>query len=246
MTLDPTIGVLGGMGPAATLDFMSKVMALTPAKTDQEHLPMVVWSDPRVPDRTRAIVDFGSPSPVPLLKQGVARLETLGATVIAIPCNTAHHWFREIQLATKVPILHIADCAIAALLETGVSIETRVGIMGTNGTLASGFYQQRLQEAGLTVVMPSPDVQETLVMPSIRAVKSRNIPLAQDLACRAALLLSQEGADTILLACTELPVAFAQCISEFSFIDATESLARACVLYARPDSIPAPRRGADA
>src|SRR5208283_405759 len=100
------------MGPAATADFLAKLVRLTPARRDQEHIPIVLYCQPQTPDRGAAIL-AGGVSPLPHLLQGVRRLTEAGAQVLAIPCNSTHHWFEQLQAACPVPILHIADAAIA-------------------------------------------------------------------------------------------------------------------------------------
>ncbi len=111
------LGVLGGMGPAATVDFMAKLIRLNPAERDQDHLPVIVLSDPRVPDRVGPVVDGRGRSPLPALRAGVGALERAGAQAIAIPCHTAHHWYAQLAAATSLPILHIVDAVLAELVE---------------------------------------------------------------------------------------------------------------------------------
>src|SRR5438094_9026391 len=108
------IGVFGGMGPAATVDFLDKLVQLTPARRDQDHLPVVVASFPHVHDRSRAILGVG-PDPLPQLLEGIDFLNSAGVGVIAIPCNSSHHWYREMSQRSRVPILHIARACVAAI-----------------------------------------------------------------------------------------------------------------------------------
>ncbi|HXF67998.1 MAG TPA: amino acid racemase, partial [Burkholderiales bacterium] len=132
------LGVLGGMGPLATVDFMRKVIEATPARSDQEHLPLIVYSVPQVPDRTAAILQGGA-SPLPAMLRGIEVLGRAGAQALAIPCNTAHYWYDELVRQGGLPILHIADAACAALERRGVR-GAAVGLLATSGTLAAGFY----------------------------------------------------------------------------------------------------------
>src|SRR5580693_7157836 len=121
------LGVLGGMGPLASAQFMLRLTLLTPASRDQEHVPAVLWSDPRVPDRTAGKLGGGA-DPLPWLLRGVRGLRAAGCGAIAIPCNTAHGWFDEMA-AEGLPILHIVDAAAVALRQ--VAPEGVVGVMGT-------------------------------------------------------------------------------------------------------------------
>src|SRR5689334_7763772 len=104
------LGVLGGMGPLASAQFMARLTLLTPAAHDQDHVPAVLWSDPRVPDRTAARLAGGA-DPLPWLLRGIRGLEAAGCGAIAIPCNTAHGWYEPMQAATRLPILHIVEAA---------------------------------------------------------------------------------------------------------------------------------------
>jgi aspartate racemase len=226
------VGILGGMGPAATADFLEKLIAATPAKRDQDHLPVAIWSNPRIPNRNDALLVPGSPSPAADLQFGVRQLEAQGASFIAIPCNTAHHWHAEMQSAVSIPILHIADIAIAALREGGHRPGTSVGLMCSDGTLASGYYDQRLAAAGFKVVRPTEDMQKR-VMRAVYAVKSAEMKLARDLSLALCREFVAAGAEVLLLACTELPVALANDLRDLPpHIDATVSLAQACVAKA--------------
>jgi aspartate racemase len=226
------IGILGGMGPAATADFLEKLIAATPAKSDQDHLPVTVWSNPRIPNRNDALLVPGSPSPAADLQYGVRQLERQGASFIAIACNTAHHWHAEMQSAVSIPVLHIADIAIAALRDGGHRAGTAVGLMCSDGTLASGYYDHRLEAAGFKVVRPSSDMQKR-VMQAVYAVKAGDMKHARDLSLALSHEFVTAGAAVLLLACTELPLALAGDLAQLPpYIDATVSLARACVAAA--------------
>src|ERR1700744_1729887 len=115
---EKVLGVLGGMGPLASAHFMLRLTLLTPAKHDQEHIPAVLWSDPRVPDRTAARLGSG-PDPLPWLLRGIHGLQSAGCGPIAIPCNTAHGWYAQMADAASAPILHIVEAAGADLYALG-------------------------------------------------------------------------------------------------------------------------------
>ena len=134
------LGVLGGMGPMATIDFLGKVTEATPALRDQDHLDIITVSAASIPDRTAAILGRG-PDPLPELLGALRRLERAGASVVAIPCNTAHRWHASLQAATALPILHIVDALAEALgnLHVGTG---RIGLLATDGMIAAGLYQE--------------------------------------------------------------------------------------------------------
>ena len=228
---DPLLGVLGGMGPLATVDFLRKMIEETPAAGDADHVPVVVYSVPQIPDRPAAITGNGE-SPLPHMLKGMHTLRQAGARVVAIPCNTAHYWYDDLVREGGLPILHIADAACAELPARGITADT-VGIIATNGTLAAGFFQQRLASRGLRCLTSSAADQEALVLPAIACVKRNDLAQAHALAVRAAQRLRESGAQAIILACTEIPPAMehAPCAVSDICVDATRALARACVAW---------------
>jgi len=231
-----TIGILGGMGPAAAIDLQARVLAATPASRDRDHVPVVVWNVPQVPDRVAAILGGGE-SPLGAMLAGARALEAAGAEAIAIACNTAHHWADELAAALGVPLLHIADAATAALDRRSPRPRT-VGLLATRGTLASGFYARRLERRGLAWIAPGEDIQEASVDPAIAAVKAGDRAGAARHFRAAATALRDRGADVLLLACTELPLAAAGSGLEDRCLDANLALAEAIVAWSRGGEAP--------
>ncbi|MDP1672237.1 MAG: amino acid racemase [Burkholderiales bacterium] len=229
----PLLGVLGGMGPLAAADFLAKLAEETPATRDQEHIPYVAWGVPQIPERPAAILGRGE-SPLPQMLRGIAALKQAGAQAIAIACNTAHYWHEELQREGGLPILHIADAVCDLLTERGITAGS-VGLIATEGTLRAGFFQQRFAARGLGCIVSRPEDQQRLVLPAIAAVKSNDLALAHTLAVHAVLRLHDAGAHTVVLACTETPLAIDHAPSAATplCIDATRALARACVIWHR-------------
>jgi aspartate racemase len=225
------LGILGGMGPAATVDFIAKLIRLNPAARDQDHLPLVVVSDPRVPDRVGPIVDGRGPSPLPALLAGLATLERTGAEAIAIPCHTAHHWYDDLAAATPLAILSIVDAVLAELARVELP-SGPLGLLATEATLKVGLYQERLAAAGYPPLVPAPEIVVNCVLPAIALVKRDRAAEAAPLLARAVQRLRDAGAARVLLACTELPLALATSPIP-GCIDATEALARACLVWWR-------------
>jgi aspartate racemase len=211
------IGVLGGMGPAATVDFLAKLVRFTP--------------DPRIPDRVAPIMQGCGPSPLPALRAGIHRLEQAGAAAIAIPCHTAHFWYDEMLAASNVPILHIADAVLAELARRG-GTDGPVGLLATAATLKAAFYQERLGAAGYACTVPAAAITATCVLPAIALVKRNRAVEAAPLLSRALDHLLERGAQRVLLACTELPLA-TRATSHPACVDAIEALARACIAWHR-------------
>ncbi|HEX2477683.1 MAG TPA: amino acid racemase [Geminicoccaceae bacterium] len=227
------IGVLGGMGPAATVDFMTKLVRLTPAERDQDHVPVVVVSDPRIPDRVAPIMGGCGRSPLPALRAGIRTLEQAGAACIAIPCHTAHFWYDEMLEASNVPILHIADAVLSDLARQG-GTNGPIGLLATAATLKAGCYQERLGAAGYACTEPAPEIMATCVRPAIALVKRNRAADAAPLLARALSHLIKRGAQRVLLACTELPLVTPAAAHDPAVcLDATEALARACIAWHR-------------
>lgn len=229
----PLLGVLGGMGPLAAADFLAKLVAETPATRDQDHIPYVAWGVPQIPDRPAAILRHGE-SPLPQMLRGIAALKQAGATAIAIACNTAHYWHDDLVREGGLPILHIADAACDALAARGIR-GGGIGLIATEGTLAAGFFQQRLKARGLDCIVSTRADQDQLVLPAIAAVKANELHRAHTLAVQAVENLIAAGAQAVVLACTETPLAIDHAPSPVAArcVDATRALARACVAWYR-------------
>lgn len=227
------LGVLGGMGPLATADFFAKLVALTPACRDQDHLPVVIVSDPRIPDRTTALERGDRAVVLDAMLAGVARLQSSGAQAVVIPCNTAHAWAPLLRQRMTLPLLAITDAAISLLSER-IGPGDKVLVLGTRGTLRFDLYGDPLRRAGFVPARLNPRLNAE-VAAVIDAVKAGHVGPAQ---VRFATLLDRIMAadtppDAILLACTELPVAAGGLIDTRSdLIDATAALARACIRWA--------------
>ena len=219
------IGVLGGMGPLATIDFMQKVIDATPAERDQDHVPLIVYSVPQIPDRVGAAC-AGTDEPLPAMLAGIRTLEKAGVEAIAIACNTAHAWYDQLAASTKVPIIHMAQTVIDA-----ASQDIRpIAVLATVGALRAGIYQRNFEKAGWQSLTPEGEDQEHII-DAIAAVKRREIERARASFDIAAASLLALGAGRLLLACTELPVAAKGSIHEDRCLDATACLARACVAF---------------
>ncbi|MDB5373314.1 MAG: Aspartate racemase [Belnapia sp.] len=227
------LGVLGGMGPLASAHFMLRLTLLTPAERDQDHIPAILWSDPRVPDRTTARL-AGGEDPLPVLLRGIAGLEAAGCGAIAIPCNTAHGWHAAMQAATPLPILHIVTATGDELNRLGVP-PGRIGVMGTSATLAMRLYQQGLEQGGWDCLVPEPAEMAELVTPAIALVKANRVTEAYAPLAAMAERLVARGAGAVVLGCTEIPLGIAAGPAlPFPVADSIDALARAAIAWARP------------
>jgi aspartate racemase len=232
ITNDKLLGVLGGMGPLASAQFMLRLTLLTPATHDQEHIPAVLWSDPRVPDRTVGKLGGGT-DPLPWLLRGIAGLRRAGCRAIAIPCNTAHGWYDEMLAAAEVPILHIVDAAAQELRRLGVA-PGRIGVMGTQATLAMGLYQDRLANLGWHCIVPSHDDMVCKVSPAIGLVKANRVAEAYSPLADVVRSLARSGASAVVLGCTEIPLGIeAGAPLDLPIVDTIDGLARSAIAWAR-------------
>ena len=233
------IGILGGMGPAATVDLMQKILAATPATRDQEHAPVVVWNVPQIPDRPSAV--FGdTPSPFPEMLRGALQLQACGATAIAMPCNTAHYWADALQAELRIPFLHIADAVLAALQSQ--TKPRKIALLATAATIHAGFYQSRFALHDVSTVVPD-TAQLEEIYAAIKLVKAGQIEIARHRFLPVARALHDQGADALLLGCTELPLLTPGWVFEAQCIDPTQALALACVRHAFTSRIEANRFG---
>ncbi len=228
---DRILGVLGGMGPLASAEFIRSLTLQTPATRDQDHIPTILVSDGRVPDRTAARQGRG-PDPLPALLRGIRILEAAGCGAIAIPCNTAHGWFDGMAAATALPILHIVDAA-AADLRAQIVAGGRIGLMGTAATMAMRLYEDRL--TGYEVIAPSAEEQADLVTPGIELVKANDEAASYAPLAEMAARLHARGARAVVLGCTEIPLGIAAGPTlPFPVVDTVAALARAAIRWARP------------
>jgi aspartate racemase len=231
------VGVLGGMGPLATADFFRKLVEATPAHRDQDHVPIIIYSVPEHPNLVDALTNNG-PSPLPAILRGLGILKRADVQLIVMPCNTVHSWYSEIQDGIDVPVLHIVDAVRDDLLETPVLPE-RVGLLATEPTLRARIYQDRLAACGIDFVVNPIAEREEFVLKAIKLVKQGHPNQAGLLLECAIQSLLNVGVQSVILACTELPVALASINSRFLdlCIDPTLALARATVAWSltRPE-----------
>ena len=226
--LTPIVGILGGMGPAATADFLTKLVAATPARSDQDHLRVLLWSDPRVPDRSAALLHDG-PDPTAWLLRGARRLADGGAELIAVPCNTAHAYLDPLVADTDLELVSIIDAAADAAVDRGWR---RPGILATAGTVRAGLHQDALSVRGLESLVPSAEEQQQ-VDAVIAAVKAGRAGAAEESALvEVGVRLRERGADGLLSACTELVFVLDRTDPPLPVVDPADELAQLVVARA--------------
>lgn len=225
------VGVLGGMGPDATVDFMSKVIAMTPASCDQDHVHMIVEHNPGVPNRQAAILENGK-DPAPAMADMARRLESAGADFLVIPCNTAYVFADSIVAAVRIPLVSIIDVTIAAVRER-VPDAGAIGVLATNGCLAAGVYQDALAEHRIEAVLPT-DSELSQLMDLIYGIKGGDQGEAATTAMTTlADALTSRGAQAIIAGCTEIPLVLEESLLSVPLISSTDELARRTVELAK-------------
>lgn len=222
-----TPGVLGGMGPEATVDFMAKVIALTPGEKDQDHIRMLVDHDPTVPNRQDAILGSGE-NPGPAMAAMARRLEVAGADFLVIPCNTAYVFEQAIIDAVEIPLISIIDETINAVPDDC----SAVGLLATDGCLKAGVYQRALEARSLGAIEPTPEEMNEL-MRSIYAIKAGNRDATTGETMQAlAEALVERGAGAVIAGCTEIPLVLEQSMLEVPLLSSTDILAQRTVQLA--------------
>jgi aspartate racemase len=224
------IGIMGGMGPEATVDFFREIIRLTPAKKDQDHIPVVIYSNPKTPERTQAIL-HGGEDPTPYLIESALILERAGAGILAVPCNTAHYFLPRVRPKVGIPILDmIEETFLSARAQIG-NVRA-VGLLATSGTIQSGVYRDVFARHGVEVLVPQAADQERLQQ-AIHKVKADSYDRArQDTFEKIGATLVEAGARAVILGCTEIPLAFDAERVSYSVVNSTRVLAQAAVDWA--------------
>lgn len=223
-----TVGILGGMGPEATILLMQKLLAAVPARDDAGHLPLIVHQNPQVPSRIAAIVDGTGIDPGPVLAQMARDLQNAGAQALAMPCNTAHHYAPAILAATPLPFLNMLDLTAAALATKGAK---RIGMLASPATRLARVFDAPFAAHGLTQVTLADD---SALLAIIRAVKAGETGATLGLRLRdQAQLLIDEGADHLLVACTELSLMTDLLTGDTPWTDSLDCLSAAIAKFAQ-------------
>jgi aspartate racemase len=227
------LGILGGMGPEATAYFFELIIGLTAAKEDQDHVPVIIRSDPRVPHRTKAILESG-PSPLPCLIEGANALMAAGADFVVMPCVTAHYFLPELAARVKIPFVNLLDEARDFLRKEHPGVR-KVGLVATTGTVRSGIVRDAFAPAGIEVLIPA-EADQARVMEAIYGPKGIKAGFTTGKPRRAVLgvarHLVRNGAQAVMAGCTEIPLALRAEDLEVPFVEPMRIGAKACILRA--------------
>ena len=228
-----TIGILGGMGPEATAYFYELIIKKTGASKDQEHIPVVIYSNPEVPPRTDAILGKG-PSPLAHLLEGVRVLREAGADFIVMPCVTAHSFYDQILSEVKVSFLNLVDETVLWAMRKIPELK-KVGLISSTGTLKARLFDEAFDKEGIEVLAPEEAEQERVTeaifgKEGIKAgfTSGRNREIILD----AARSLVKRGAEAVIAGCTEVPLVLKEKDIEVPLIEPLEILAEVSILRA--------------
>lgn len=219
------VGILGGMGPMATVDVFQKIVSQTPAQCDQDHFRIIIDNNPLIPPRTQAILGGGE-SPLPELIRSAKGLESCGVHFIIMPCNTAHYWFHEIQQAITIPLIHMIDNAVEYIRAQHQEAAQKIMLLATTGTVQTGLYGQAFSKHGLELLYPSAEDQE-LIANVIEEIKAGHIAnnSYRDMLNSLMNRYAEQGIDAFIGGCTEIPLIFPYVKGNFITYDPTDLLA---------------------
>ena len=236
MTNGKTLGILGGVGPMATVSFMDMIVRMTKAEKDQEHIDMIVLNHATIPDRTAYILNNSSENPLPVMVRDAQRLEAAGADLIVIPCNTAHYFYDEISAGVDIPVLNIIEEAVDYARKNVPELK-KLGLLATQGTIAAGSYEKVCRKYGIDYSVPSDENQQKVMDIIYNGVKAGKeidfnsfLQIIED--------MKNDGCDAVILGCTELSVIHDKyCMNRPDVIDSMLVLAKRSITECRKEII---------
>ncbi|MEG2984634.1 MAG: amino acid racemase [Peptostreptococcaceae bacterium] len=219
-----TVGIIGGMGTVATIDLFNKIVLETNAKSDKEHIHILIDNNTQIPDRTSFILGKGEDPTNEILKSA-KNLEKIGADFLAIPCNTAHYFYETIKLNVKIDILNMIE-------ETAKSIKLnkidKVGLLATTGTIKASVYESIFSKYDIEIITPNYYGQR-VIMDFIYGIKEGKVNFDKEAIINVFEYFKENNISNVILGCTELPVGVSMLGIEGDFIDPTSILAKVCV-----------------
>lgn len=226
------IGILGGMGPLATVDLFEKIVRNTNAKIDQEHFKIIVYNNPRIPSRVDAIIKEKE-SPLEELIKSAQIIEAAGADFIIMPCHTAHNWLPELQEAIRIPIINMVELVADHIAEVNGKHSAKILLLATTATIKSKIYEKTFEERGIKLLIPN-ECEQNIIASTIDEVKAGNIKNNPFLCSLGHIIEKQKqaGVTSIIGGCTELPLLFPFLPDGIEYIDPTLLLAKAAIKIA--------------
>ncbi len=229
---DKSVGIMGGMGPEATVDLMQRIIAGTPAKDDVDHLHLLVDNNPKVPSRIKALLEGNGEDPTPALIKMAQGLQSAGAEFLAMPCNTAHNYHSAIAESVSIPVINLIDLTVETVHQKQPSI-VKVGVLASSAVLKTELYHPYFARKNIETLFPSEEHQAS-VMQLIQSIKAKAATEAEFEAYQLALSnLQAQGAEALIIACTELSVVAQQINSHLPVYDASQLLADTIISMAK-------------
>lgn len=219
-----TVGIIGGMGPGATALLFQKLIDYTDAKSDAEHMHIIIDNNTAIPDRTTAILN-GENTPALYIVESGKKLEMCGAELLLIPCNTSHYFYDDIQKQLSVPVVNMIAETAKVCLENGY---TKVGILATTGTCNTDTYGRELNKFGVEAVYPDVEGQKKvmeIIYDQVKAGRKINVQILDQTLKK----MASKGAQAFILGCTELPFAIKNGDFGYHFLDSLDILAKCAV-----------------
>ena len=229
-TQEKTVGIIGGMGPEATVDLMRRIIALTPAKDDIDHIHCLVDNNPKIPSRIKAIIEGHGENPGPCMADMGKRLESWGADFLVIACNTAHYYYDAVQNAVNIPVINLIDLVVDHI-KTNFPAHDKVGILASPAVAMTGLYTKRLEKLGIQDVWPDPSEQEKLLSVIKQAKTGNTNSQVMEDYITVCKNLTDKGAEIAIVACTELSALGG--VLPITAIDAAQILATKIVQMAK-------------
>jgi aspartate racemase len=221
------IGILGGMGPEATADLFHRIIRATPVKRDQDHVRTIIYSDPKVPDRTPAVLGVGE-DPVPEMLMAGEALQGAGADFLIIPCNTAHHFIDRLRKKLDIPILHMIGMT-AEIVGRDMPQVKKAGLIASDGTLKSKIYDKFFNEVGVDIIEPSDEMQEETMKAIYEHIKTGNLKNGRASVMKISGSLMEDGADMVICGCTEISLVLKDGDIAMPVVDPLQVLAETAV-----------------
>jgi aspartate racemase len=231
------IGILGGMGPEATIYIFRLIVELTKVEKDQDHIPIIIFNNPKIPDRTAAIVR-GGPSPLPYLIDSAVFLEKAGADFILMPCVTAHYFYKEIVKHITIPFLHLLEESVW-YVKRELDHVRRIGLLATDGTVQSGLFQEFFNKNGIEIVVPKKDGQNLLMKALYQkeGVKAGYKEFPKEMILQVLQQLIRDKVEGVIAGCTEIPLVIHQSDMDIPLINPLKIIARKSILKAGYNTI---------
>ena len=229
------IGILGGMGPEASADLYMRIIKATPVNRDQDHYRIIIDSNPKVPDRTPAILGTG-PSPLPVMLETARNIQNAGADFLLMSCNTAHYFYKQLQDGLDIPVLHMIGLSAADTAERLPSVR-KAGLLATDGTLASRLYHDSYGEKEIEILAPSAGSQSRVMDAIYRHIKTGDLDRGGELLRGVAEELIADGAEAVICGCTEVSLVLHDGDLAVPVVDPMQVLALKAVAFAGGEPI---------